>query len=246
MQSDLIKKIVSSVIEKDGEKIVTALYGKKNVNEFLISKKLNLTINQTRNILYKLSDKGLVQFIRKKDNKKGGWYIYFWTLNTKKSLELLKHQIIEKLKKMDEEMKKRSNERYYYSPGSGIEYTEEEALEHNFICPETGEVMELRENKSLVDSIDVDSSKLKIILEEVNQEIDVIDKKLEKDKIKRLQTEAKEKEKERKARKEKMKRLRMKEAKAKEKPKKESIKKVKEKVKKNLTKKPNKNKKKRK
>ena len=50
--------------------IVDLLYGKANVNEFLIAKKLNVTINQARNILYKLGDEGLVSFIRKKDKKK--------------------------------------------------------------------------------------------------------------------------------------------------------------------------------
>jgi len=72
MQLGLIKEIVSGIIGKEGEKIVDILYKKKNVNEFLISKKLSMTINQTRNLLYKLSDRGLIHFIRKKDRKKEG------------------------------------------------------------------------------------------------------------------------------------------------------------------------------
>jgi len=85
MQIKLLKDIVSSIVGQSSSKIVDLLYDKKNVNEFLIAKKLGLTINQTRNVLYRLADEGLVSFIRKKDNKKGGWYTYFWTLNSGKS-----------------------------------------------------------------------------------------------------------------------------------------------------------------
>ena len=80
MQTKFLKSVVESLVNKQAVPIVDLLMEKKDLNEFLIAKKLGLTINQTRNILYKLSDYGLVSFIRKKDKRKG-WYIYFWTLN---------------------------------------------------------------------------------------------------------------------------------------------------------------------
>ncbi len=200
MQLDLIKEIVSGIVGKDGEKIVEILYKKKNINEFVISKKLNLTINQTRNLLYKLSDKGLIHFIRKKDRKKGGWYIYFWTLDIKRSLGLLKEQIANKIENLNAELQKRKSERFYYSPGSELEYTEEEALEHNFICPETGEVLELKDNKELVERIEINILKLKILIEELSKELEEIEKKRNKEKVKKMALEIKKKEKERKIR----------------------------------------------
>jgi len=74
MLKDLLKEVVAIVAGKQAEEIADILDSKKHVNEFLIAKKLGITINQTRNILYKLSDFGLVSFIRKKDKRKG-WYI---------------------------------------------------------------------------------------------------------------------------------------------------------------------------
>ena len=232
----LLEELLLGLIGKAGEQIVGILYKKKNVNEFLISKKLNLTINQTRNILYRLSDKGLVYFIRKKDSKKGGWYTYFWTLNIKKSLELLHMQINDKIEKIEEELSRRKSERFYYSPGANIEYTEEEALEHNFICPETGEVLELRDNSNSVGHLEDEVSKLKLLIEEVNVELESVVKKMEKDKEKRLKLEAKKKEEERRLRREKLKKLRAKEERAKNNGKKK-VKKGKKKVKKAVKKK---------
>src|SRR3989344_6702790 len=90
MKDDVILKLIREVIESiagaHAVGIVSLLYGNKNINDFLIAKKLKLNINQTRNILYKLSDEGLVSFIRKKDKKNGGWDTYYWTLDVTKSL----------------------------------------------------------------------------------------------------------------------------------------------------------------
>ncbi|MDO8509030.1 MAG: hypothetical protein Q7S27_05085 [Nanoarchaeota archaeon] len=213
MQLDLIKEIVSNIIGKVGEQIVNILYKKKNVNEFLIAKKLNLTINQTRNLLYRLSDKGLVHFIRKKDSKKGGWYTYFWTLNEKKALELLKNQKTSKIIELQQELEKRKGERYYFCPASALEYNEEQALENNFISPETGEVLQLKNNKQEVDRLEIEISKIKLLVEEVSVELSQIEKKGEKDKERRLKAEVKKKETERKEKREKLKKLRAKEAK---------------------------------
>jgi len=88
MQINYLKKIANSVAGEQAVKIVDLLYDKKDINEFLIAKKLGITINQTRNLLYKLSHLGILSSIRKKDKRKG-WYIYFWTFDVLKSLEVL-------------------------------------------------------------------------------------------------------------------------------------------------------------
>lgn len=207
----LIKEVITEIVGVHGEKIIEVLYKKKNVNEFLISKKLGLTINQTRNILYRLSDKGLVRFIRKKDSKKGGWYTYFWTFNIKKALELLKEQIRKKIQAFEEETQKKRNERFYYDATTGIEYNEEEALEHNFISPETGEVLQLKDNKENISKIEVEVAKLGLLYNDVNQEFEELEKKDEKERGRKMKVEAKKKEEERKAKREKMKRLKKRE-----------------------------------
>jgi transcription factor E len=80
MQTKLLSEVVNEIAGKQASDILNLLIGKKDVNEFLIAKKLKLTINQVRNILYKLSNFNLVTFTRKKDKKKG-WYTYFWGIH---------------------------------------------------------------------------------------------------------------------------------------------------------------------
>jgi len=126
-------------------RIVDILFGKKDVNEFSIAKKMDLTINQVRNILYKLSADGLVSFIRKKDKRKG-WYIYYWTLKTEKCLVKLEQSLIKKIENFKSILESRETKRFYVCHPCGIEVGEEKALEHGFTCEECAEVYELSDN----------------------------------------------------------------------------------------------------
>ena len=56
MLDKLLREIVVLVVGKPAEPIADLLYSNKHINEFTIAKKLGITINQTRNILYKISD----------------------------------------------------------------------------------------------------------------------------------------------------------------------------------------------
>src|SRR3989344_5215604 len=106
MLKDLLKEAISLVAGKQAEDIVDLLDEQKHVNEFVIAKKLDLTINQVRNILYKISDYGLVSSIRKKDKRKG-WYTYFWKIEILKTLEFLKENMVKKVENLHHQIKSR-------------------------------------------------------------------------------------------------------------------------------------------
>jgi len=151
-QIRLLEGLVEELASIDSGKIVDILFNKKDVNEFLIAKKMNLTINQVRNILYKLSAQGLVSFIRKKDRKKG-WYIYYWTLDTEKCLIKLEQSILARIGKFNSQLEKRETRRYYICPSCNIEVNEETALEHNFSCEECAEIYVLADNEKPIKEI---------------------------------------------------------------------------------------------
>ena len=95
------------VAGKQAEELADLLDSKKHVNEFVIAKKLDITINQTRNILYKISNYGLVSFIRKKDKRKG-WYTYFWKIEILKSLEFLRGILIKRIDQISYQVKSKT------------------------------------------------------------------------------------------------------------------------------------------
>jgi transcription initiation factor TFIIE subunit alpha len=197
MQVNLLKTVVSSIAGANAAGIVNLLYGKKNVNEFLIAKKLKLTINQTRNILYKLADEGIVSFIRKKDRKKGGWYIYFWTLNTGKGLLKFKDNLTKTLDGLKAQLNVRKTERFYHCPNCSIESNEENALLYQYTCPECGEVLQLKDKAKEVEALEKEIAKIGEVMASLDTEIEVISKKEGVVKARKMRAESRKKVKER-------------------------------------------------
>ncbi len=202
MQLKLLKTLAEELVGPDYEKIVDILFSKKDVNEFLIAKKMDLTINQVRNILYKLSADGLVSHIRKKDKRKG-WYIYYWTLNTKKCLLKLEETLQKKIKSLNEQLASRENKRFYVCKNCSIEVKEETALEHDFSCEECADVYNLVDNEKPKREIKTKISHVNREMDIIKEELSKINQKEAKAKVKREVKEVKEKKAERKAKRDK-------------------------------------------
>jgi transcription factor E len=172
MQINFLKKIVETTAGEQAVKIVELLYNKKDINEFLIAKKLGLTINQTRNLLYKLSNIGILTSTRKKDKRKG-WYIYFWTFNVHKSLEVLANGIKSEIQQLESQLTSKKTKRFYKCAVCGREVNEETALLSNFTCTECGEIYGLADNAIVIEEIAKKIAKLQKELDSINKEIQI-------------------------------------------------------------------------
>jgi len=201
MQIDLLKDIVGSVAGEKAKSIVDLLHQKKNVNEFLVAKKLKLTINQTRNILYKLADEGLVSFVRKKDTKKGGWYTYFWTLNIERGLAKFKEYLHSLINSERQQIQVKKTEKFFFCPNCQIEMGEEQALSIQYTCQECGKTFELKDNSKEIMALEKEIVKQEKILNDLDKELDIINTQQNKAKARKLKAEEVKKKKEREERK---------------------------------------------
>jgi len=192
MLQEILEKVIVIVAGKQAEQLAFLLNNKKHVNEFIIAKKMDLTINQTRNLLYKISDQGLVSFIRKKDKKKG-WYTYFWKIEVLKSLEFLKNILLNRIHQLEYQIKSRETKRFYICERCSIEFSEENALLHNFTCNECGDIFVMKDNTKFLRELNKTLDRLNRELNGVNAEIDVEEQKIEKQKIRELKKEEKAK-----------------------------------------------------
>lgn len=207
MQIDILKNIVEDIAGKSAREIVDLLIGRTDVNEFLIAKKLKLTINQTRNILYKLSDNGLVSFTRKKDKRKG-WYIYFWTLDSFKSLEMLEKKLSVEIEQLKNQLRNRKTKRFYFCKTCNVEIGEETALLNQFTCIECGQVYGLAESEKIIKELENKINRISRIIENIREEKEKIIKEKEKKpkrKAKKEKKGKKQKKKEKKGKKKKIK-----------------------------------------
>ncbi|MCK4650288.1 hypothetical protein KAT36_03580 [Candidatus Pacearchaeota archaeon] len=176
MQVKLLHDLVEEMAGEGTGKIVDILFKKKDVNEFLIAKKMELTINQIRNILYKLSADNLVSFIRKKDKQKG-WYIYYWTLNTEKCLMKLEDSLKAKIRSFEETLNDRETKRFYVCKSCDIEVGEEKALENGFSCEECADIYELSDNSRPIREAKTCITRTKRNLSLIEKELEEVRKK---------------------------------------------------------------------
>lgn len=132
--------------------LVNLLRGRENVSEFAIAEKLNVTVNQVRNMLYRLHKSNLVTFTRKKDKKKG-WYIYYWTLAIKNIKEALFMQKKKQLTDFQERLAKEADGKFYVCPVKCSRMTMEDAMEADFHCSECGQLMTEQDNKRTVENL---------------------------------------------------------------------------------------------
>jgi len=192
MLQNFLKEAISLAVGKQSEQISDILSNTKYINEFTIAKKLDMTINQTRNILYKLSDFGLVSYIRKKDKKKG-WFTYFWKLEAVKVLEFLKGIKKKNIDQIEHQIKSRETKSFYICQKCNIEFTEENALFHDFSCIECGQLLTMVDSSKILKDLKRSLNKFKDESETINDQILKEKEKVEKIKVRQIKKEAKKK-----------------------------------------------------
>lgn len=194
-KTELLKELVTKISGKDTAIIVDIIAGGKPVNEFKIAEKLKLTINQTRNILYKLLAQSIVYSIRKKDVKKG-WYIYSWAINYQKSMEKLTEMKKKEINQYEHLLQSRQSKRFYVCPAECIEVSDENAMLHDFKCQECGQLLQFK-------SFEQEIQDLKAKIEQARGEIAIIKVELDKVHVEREKKDVKDMEKKKKERQEK-------------------------------------------
>lgn len=176
MLNELLREVIGITVNKNVEEIADLLNSNKYVNEFTIAKKLGITINQTRNILYKISDYSLVVHERQKDKKKG-WYTYYWKFDILKCLEFLRGRVIESREKFENQITRREDKQYYICEMCNVEHSEDEALLMDFTCDECGDLFTVKDNANLLKGF-------KKNLEKIDEKLIIIDIEITKEKEK--------------------------------------------------------------
>jgi transcription factor E len=138
---ELLNNLIKQLAGNDTLKLVEILKKRKDVSEFKIAEKLGISVNQVRNMIYRLQEYNLMSFIRKKDKTKG-WYIYYWTLDKVKILNLIIDIKGKELIEFAKEISNIENTRCYICKPCRFKTSEDEALEAQFICNSCGEILE--------------------------------------------------------------------------------------------------------
>jgi len=160
---DSNEEIIAEVIGQDVLPVVRALLGKENVSEFTLAVKIKAEINVTRNILYRLYERSLVSFIRRKDKKKG-WYIYYWTFDAHRIDDLILKTRKDKFSRMTERLEREQNNQFFMCENSCVRLDFDLAASYNFKCPECNKLLNQQDNSKTIEHLKTTIAELKKVL----------------------------------------------------------------------------------
>ncbi len=155
MEYEVIKELAG----EDTIVIVEALRGRQNVSELILTKELNIEINDLRNRLYRLYHANVVNFIKKKDKKKG-WYIYYWTYYPEKIKYLALKIKKNRLNGLKERLKREKDNYFFTCKNKCIRLDFDRASEFEFKCPECGELLIQEDNSKIIKQLEDEIKKL--------------------------------------------------------------------------------------
>ncbi len=155
---DKIKEIVEDMgieLDEQTQEILEILSNTPIISENEIAEKLEIKINAARKSLYKLHSAGFVEYTKEKDAEKKWWYIYFWSLNQKKLLDIyLRHK--QKIVKKNEETIVAEREFEFQTKDGALKFKYEEALAKDFVSPENGRPLVQINNLNFIQQLETD------------------------------------------------------------------------------------------
>lgn len=159
------QEVVEELVGEHAMPIVEFLKGKTKISEFIVAEELDMEINETRNILYKLLEHNIVSFIRKKDRIKG-WYICYWDFNEHMVPHLHRKIHETRLERMEERLEKELSATFYLCSNACSRMDFDKAMEFTFKCPECGSLMHQQDNTRTVEFLKDRIDELQKVLNE--------------------------------------------------------------------------------
>lgn len=191
LSKEMVEDLVKGVAGIATVSLANLIVENPGISEFSLADKLKISINEIRNLLYKLQDHNLVYSTRKKDRQKG-WYIYYWTFNMLHARDLLIGKKSRQILILEETKKEEIEGKLYACPSNCLRMSLEDAMENNFKCPECEKIMIQEKDERDIKKIDAEVAHLRHEIHELKQfDFKVVDEEVikKKKKIKKVSKE---------------------------------------------------------
>ena len=149
LKIESIHNFLFNIVGGQGIEMIQILLKKGTIDEFSLAEKLDIQVNVTRSLLYKLYSHKIVSFTKERDEKKG-WWIYSWSIYPKRIFELLTKSLQVEMEQLNEKTQKRKVVQLYRCPVCEISLPFSEAMENSFQCPSCAGMLEFLDQKVLV------------------------------------------------------------------------------------------------
>jgi len=149
-EMSFLVEIIRKTYGEDAASIFSLLLEKGEVRDEELARILNLPSNEIRKILHVLFDADLVRYRRIKDPRLK-WYTYYWRIIDVPPRIILQQKFRKILQIMLQRLSFEKKTSFYICPLCKKRYTFEEASINMFKCPNDEKILEIYENKCLID-----------------------------------------------------------------------------------------------
>ncbi len=160
----LVTEVVSQEVGIDAVDMALFLKGKHDVSEVVIAEDMKISVQEARAILYKLYEKNLATFERKRDKHKG-WHISHWDFLDQNITKIYRNSQKQEIVSLKRRIDREQQNKFYMCKFACTRSEFDNAIELNFKCPECGNLMNPQDNKR---TIEVLNGKLKKLSELVH------------------------------------------------------------------------------
>jgi len=163
---NLVDRVITEIAGSNVLPLVKILKNHKVISEFKLAEKADIEVNKARSMLYKLYHANLVEFVRKKDKKKG-WYVYHWSFNKKHVNSLLSDVRRKSIEILRDRLKEERVGNFFSCEEQCTRLDFSHAADLEFRCPECGKLLDSVDNgnkiEKLEEELETAQKELKII-----------------------------------------------------------------------------------
>lgn len=158
LKEDVIKRVMQESLGTEVLPMTMLLNDHDELSEIKLAALLKIEINETRRMLYKLHDRNLVSFKKKKDEE-SGWYTYYWKLNSKRMDKMVENVSKSTISRINKRLEKEKSTQFFVCKDKCVRMDQDSALMYTFKCPECGQLLMLEDN----------TPKIKLLQESLNE-----------------------------------------------------------------------------
>jgi len=150
---NLIDRVITEIAGGNVLPLVKILKNNKLISEFKLAEKADMEVNKARSILYRLYHANLVEFVRKKDKKKG-WYVYHWSFNNKHINDLISGLRIKRIESLRDRLKVEKEGNFFSCEEQCTRLDFSHAADLEFRCPECGKLLDSVDNGNKIERLE--------------------------------------------------------------------------------------------
>ncbi len=140
-----MRRYVEETVGPEGLRLVELLATKSEATDSQLAEALGSKPSHIRKILYDLYEARVAEYQKTKD-KETGWLTFFWRINPQHAEYALGQKLQREILKLQEKLLFEQEHEFFICPSGMERFDFAIATEHNFSCPEHGEVLQAYDN----------------------------------------------------------------------------------------------------